>query len=73
MDAMRTVVGPGPARPNELAGRDHRGVADEGDQIALATGFDPQHAEGWAGRAKASVQVAGGAPLLAPRLAWPSE
>jgi hypothetical protein len=23
---------------------DHRGMANDGDQIALATGFDPQHA-----------------------------
>jgi hypothetical protein len=73
LDAMRAVVGPGPARPNELAGRDHRGVADEGDEIALATGFDPQHAESWAGRTKASVTGRERRPLLAPRLAWPSE
>jgi hypothetical protein len=29
----------GPARLNKLSGRDHRGVADEGDQIALASRF----------------------------------
>ena len=34
-----------PLGRNELAGPDHRGVADEGHEIALATGFDPQHAE----------------------------
>ena len=34
-----------PARLDELAGRDHRGVADDGDQVALAARFDPQHAE----------------------------
>ena len=30
---------------HELAGRDQRGVANEGDEIALPAGFDPQHAE----------------------------
>ena len=33
------------ARLDELAGRDHRRMAKDGDQIALAAGFDPQHAE----------------------------
>ena len=39
------VVDPGPARLDELAGRDHRRVADEGDEVALAAGFDTQNAE----------------------------
>ena len=45
MDTVRAVIGPGPARLNELAGRDHRGMADEGDEIALTASFNPQHAE----------------------------
>ena len=45
LDAVGAVVDPGAARLDELAGRDHRGVAEDGDQIALAAGFDPQHAE----------------------------
>ena len=45
LDAMRAVVDPAAARLDELAGRDHRGMAEDGDQIALAAGFDPQHAE----------------------------
>jgi hypothetical protein len=45
LDAMRAVVDPRPARLDELAGRDHRRMADEGDEIALAAGFDTQNAE----------------------------
>jgi hypothetical protein len=45
LDAMRAVVDPGPARLDELAGRDHRGMPDEGDEIALAASFDAEHAE----------------------------
>ena len=45
LDAVGAVVDPGPARLDELAGRDHRGVAEDGDQVALAAGLDPQHAE----------------------------
>jgi hypothetical protein len=45
LDAMRPVVDPGPARLDELTGRDYRGVADDGDCITLSPGFDPQHAE----------------------------
>src|SRR5215471_20875717 len=45
LDAVRAVVDPGPARLDELAGGDHRGMSDEGNEIALATGFDPQNAE----------------------------
>ena len=42
---MRAVVDPAPARLDELAGRDHRRMTEHGDQVALAAGFDPQHAE----------------------------
>jgi hypothetical protein len=30
---------------DELVGRNHRCMADEGDEIALAAGFDAQHAK----------------------------
>jgi len=30
---------------DKLAGGDHRGMPDEGDEIALASRFDAQHAE----------------------------
>jgi hypothetical protein len=30
---------------DELAGRNHRRVTQNGDQVALATGFNAQHAE----------------------------
>jgi hypothetical protein len=36
---------PGAAGLDELAGRDHRRVTEDGDQVALAAGFDAQHAE----------------------------
>jgi hypothetical protein len=42
---MGSVVYPGPARFDEFAGRDYRGVSDESGQIALAAGFDTQNAE----------------------------
>ena len=45
MDSVRAVIDPGSARLNELAGRDHRRVTEDGDQVALAAGFDVQHAE----------------------------
>ena len=45
MDAVGTVVDPGSTCLNELGGRDHRGVANEGNEIALAAGFDTQNAE----------------------------
>jgi hypothetical protein len=45
LDPVRAVVDPGTARLNKLARRDHRGMADESDRLALAAGFDPQHAE----------------------------
>jgi hypothetical protein len=45
LDAMGTIVDPIAIRLNKLAGRDHRGMADDGDQIALPACFDPQNAE----------------------------
>jgi hypothetical protein len=45
LDAVRTIVDPGPTRLDELAGRDHRGMANDGDQITLTSGFDAQNAE----------------------------
>ena len=45
MDAVRAVIYPGAARLDKLAGRDHCGVANNGDEIALAAGFDTQNAE----------------------------
>jgi hypothetical protein len=45
LDAVGAVIDPGSARLHELAGRDHRRVTKDGDQVALAAGFDAQHAE----------------------------
>src|SRR5467141_2079962 len=45
LNPVGTVVDPGSARLDELAGRDHRGVAENGDQVALPAGFDTQDAE----------------------------
>ena len=45
LQAVGPVVDPGAAHLDELAGADHRRVADHGDQVALAPGLDPQHAE----------------------------
>jgi hypothetical protein len=56
LDAVRAVVDPGAALLNELAGRDHRGMANEGDQITLAASFNPQHA-------KAVLRVVEGHPV----------
>jgi len=42
---VRAVVDPGPARPDELAGLDHRGVAQHSDQVALTPGLDPRNVE----------------------------
>jgi hypothetical protein len=39
------VVDPGSTCLDELAGRNHRGMSDEGDEIALAAGFNAQNAE----------------------------
>ena len=43
--AVGAVVHPGATHLDELAGADHRRVADHGDQVSLAPGLDPQHAE----------------------------
>jgi len=45
LDAMRLVVDPGSARLDKFAGCDHRRVTKDGNQFALAAGFDAQHAE----------------------------
>ena len=42
---MRAVIDPAPAGLDELASRDYRCVTEDGDQVALAAGFDAQHAE----------------------------
>ena len=42
---MRPIVDPSAARLHELTGADRGGMADDGDQIALATVFHPQDAE----------------------------
>ena len=44
-DTVGAVVEPGSTCLDELAGRDHRGMANEGDEIALAASFDTQNAE----------------------------
>src|SRR6516165_6356926 len=43
-NTVSAVVDPGTARLDELAGRDHRGMAKDRDQVALAARLDPQHA-----------------------------
>src|SRR5262249_21726392 len=45
LHTMGMVVDPGPTRLDELAGRDHRRVPDNGDQITLTSRLDAQHAE----------------------------
>src|SRR5262249_20416334 len=45
LDTVSPIVDPGPARLDELAGRDYRGMAEDGDDIPLTAGFDPQDAE----------------------------
>jgi hypothetical protein len=45
LDAVGTIVDPAAARLDKLASRDHRGVADDGKQLSLAAGLDPQHTE----------------------------
>src|SRR6516165_9285516 len=42
---MRAVVDPGSTHLDELTSRDHRRVAKDGDQVALAPSLDPQNAE----------------------------
>ena len=43
LDAVDAVVDPGAACLNELAGRNHRGVAEHSNQITLAARLDAQH------------------------------
>ena len=45
LHAMRPVVDPPAACLDELAGADRRGMADDGDQVALAARLHPQDAE----------------------------
>src|ERR1700730_9662257 len=40
LDAVGAVVDPAAARLDELAGRDHRRVTEDGDQVALTACFD---------------------------------
>ena len=42
---MGSVVHPFARRGDPLAGGDHRGVADDGDQLAVAARLDPENAE----------------------------
>jgi hypothetical protein len=45
LDIMGAVIDPGSARLDKLAGRDHRGVAEDRDQVALPARFDTENAE----------------------------
>ncbi len=45
LQAVGAVVGPGAGGLDPLAGRDHRGVADDGDEVALPARLQAQHAE----------------------------
>jgi hypothetical protein len=45
LHAVGAVIDPDSARLDELAGRDHRCVTENGDQVVLTAGFDAQHAE----------------------------
>ena len=56
LHAMCPIVDPPAARLDELAGADRRGMADDGDQIALAARLHPQDTE-------AAVLVVEGDPL----------
>jgi hypothetical protein len=53
---VRAVVDPGTGGVDELAGRNHGGVADHGRKLALAAELHPQHA-------KAGLGVVEGDPL----------
>jgi hypothetical protein len=41
--AIGAVVHPFPGRRDPLAGGDHRGMADDGDQLAMTPRFDAEH------------------------------
>ena len=43
--AVGAVVDPFARRGDPLAGGDRRGMADDGDQVAVAARLDPEHAE----------------------------
>jgi hypothetical protein len=45
LDTVRAVVDPAPAGLDVFASRDHSGVANEGDEITLASRLNPQNAE----------------------------
>ncbi len=45
LQAVRAVVGPGTGSLNPFAGRDHRSVTDDGDEVALPARLQAQHAE----------------------------
>ena len=45
LEAVRAIVVPDAARLDELAGRDRRRMADDGDQVALPTRFDAEDAK----------------------------
>ena len=45
LQAVGAVVDPASGGADELAGRDQGGVADHGDEVALAAHLHPQHAE----------------------------
>ena len=45
LQAVRAIVGPGADGLDPFPGRDHRGVTDDGDEVALPTRLETQHAE----------------------------
>src|ERR1700733_4034128 len=45
LEAVLAIIVPIPARLDELAGGDHGGMADNGDQIPLAARLHTQHGE----------------------------
>src|ERR1700733_3622170 len=45
LEAVLAIIVPIPARLNELAGGDHGGMADNGNQIPLAARLHTQHGE----------------------------
>jgi predicted DCC family thiol-disulfide oxidoreductase YuxK len=59
LQPVGAVVGPFAGGGDPFAGRDHRGVADRGDQIPVAAGLDAQDAE-------AVLRVVEGDPLDEP-------
>ena len=45
LQAVRPVVGPGAGDLDPFAGRDHGGMADDGDEVALPASLEAEHAE----------------------------